>query len=325
MPLSEFQLIHRFFERAAHSEHVALGPGDDAALVRVPAGCELAVAIDTLVAGVHFPADTTAADVGYKSLAVNLSDLAAMGAEPAWATLALTLPGADEEWVREFAAGFFALADAAGLALIGGDMTQGPLTVSVQVAGHVPAGQALRRSGARNGDQVWVTGTVGDAALALAHLAGGVVVPAASLDSVLARLNRPQPRLREGAALRGIATAAIDLSDGLGADLGHVLEASGVGATIHAERLPLSAALRGQLAAGGAWNFALGGGDDYELCFTAPPEHQSAITQRFDELGTRCTCIGRIEDAAGLRCVMPDGETIDPRTLGYDHFAARES
>jgi len=318
--LSEFQLIHRFFDRTAGSEHVALGVGDDAAVVAVPADHELVVAIDTLVAGVHFPIDTCAADIGYKALAVNLSDLAAMGADPAWATLALTLPESDAAWLEAFAGGFFELADAWDVSLIGGDTTHGPLTVTVQIAGHVPAGQALRRSGARAGDEVWVTGTLGDAALALSHWEGGARLSADALEQALRRLNRPMPRLREGLALRSVAHAAIDISDGLGADLGHILEASGVGATLQLEALPLSRSVRDQFGSGADWRLPLAGGDDYELCFTAPPDKRSKIVACFEALATPCTCIGSIEALPGLRCVTPEGTRIALDSLGYDHF-----
>ncbi|KAA3628876.1 MAG: thiamine-phosphate kinase [Proteobacteria bacterium] len=321
MSLGEFQLIDRYFKRDyTKRDDVVLGIGDDAAVVRLPAGQELAVAIDTLVAGVHFPRDIAPRDIGHKALAVNLSDLAAMGAEPAWATLALTLPEPDEQWVHAFASGFFALADSTGVALIGGDTTRGPMTISVQVAGHVPQGSALRRHGARPGDQVWVTGTLGDAALALAGLQGRAEVAVTDRSTLGARLDRPIPRIAEGCALRGLAHAAIDISDGLGADLGHLLDASGVGATIHATRLPLSAAMERHLGTSGNWALPLGGGDDYELCFTAPESARGAIEARFARLGTRCTAIGRIDERPGLRCIIADGEIIDPRTLGYQHF-----
>lgn len=322
MPLGEFQLIERYFRRdGVVPESVVLGIGDDAAVVRVPAGQELAVAIDTLVAGVHFPVETAAADVGHKALAVNLSDLAAMGADPAWATLALTLPEPDEAWIAGFAEGFFELADDCGLTLIGGDTTRGPLTVSVQVAGHVPAGGALRRQGARPGDQIWLTGTVGDAALALAALKQRCSVSAEEMMRLRARLDRPQPRLAEGQLLRGLAHAVIDVSDGLGADLDHILDASGVGATIHAVKLPLSGAMERYLGATGDWALPLGGGDDYELCFTAPESARSTIEARFAEVGTAVTVIGRIDGRPGLRCVVEDGEILDPRALGYQHFS----
>ena len=321
MSLGEFQLIDRYFKRDyIKREDVVLGIGDDAAVVRLPAGQELVVAIDTLVAGVHFPRDTAPRDIGHKALAVNLSDLAAMGAEPAWATLALTLPEPDEQWVHAFASGFFALADSTRVALIGGDTTRGPMTISVQVAGHVPQGSALRRHGARPGDQVWVTGTLGDAALALADLQRRAEVAVSDRSTLRARLDRPIPRIAEGCALRGLAHAAIDISDGLGADLGHLLDASGVGATIHATRLPLSTAMERHLGTSGNWALPLGGGDDYELCFTAPESNRRAIEAHFARLGTRCTAIGRIDERPGLRCIIEDGEIIDPRTLGYQHF-----
>lgn len=320
MSIGEFQLIHRFFERTPDSEHVSLGVGDDAALVSVPPGCELAVAIDTLVAGVHFPVDTAPGDIGHKALAVNLSDLAAMGAEPVWATLALTLPESDESWLRAFASGFFELADVHGVSLIGGDTTHGPLTVTVQVAGHVPVGAALRRRGAREADQIWVTGTLGDAALALKHELGRTVLAADTYQTLARRLHRPTPRLSVGRALRGVATAAIDISDGLCADLGHILTASHIGATIFTERLPLSDAVRGYLADNAEWQLPLAGGDDYELCFTAPSDKSDVIKNMAAKLAVRCTCIGHIEEHIGLRCVSIDGGTFEPEAPGYDHF-----
>jgi thiamine-monophosphate kinase len=242
MALTEFNLIERYFTRpaAAPDPDVILGIGDDAALVRVPTGMELAVATDTLVEGVHFPPQTAPETIGHKALAVNLSDMAAMGAEPRWATLALTLPQADEDWLTAFSSGFLALAAAEGVQLIGGDTTRGPLSITVQILGLLPSGSALRRSGACAGDLVYVTGTLGDAGLALrmlqhAHGSAAVAAPLAQ------RLNQPQPRTQEGLALRGIASAAIDISDGLCADLGHILAASGVGAHINLAALPLSA------------------------------------------------------------------------------------
>ncbi len=325
MSLGEFQLIERYFKRGyPQREDVVLGVGDDAAVVRVPAGQELVVAIDTLVAGVHFPDATAPAAVGHKALAVNLSDLAAMGADPAWATLALTLPRPDAAWVQGFAEGFLQLADHAGVALVGGDTTRGALTVSVQVAGYVPAGAALQRRGAKPGDQIWVTGQLGDAALALAALQERVVLQDDELAALRARLDYPAPRLAEGRALRGLAHAAIDLSDGLGADLGHVLDASGVGATLHAARLPLSAAVERYVSTSGDWAMVLGGGDDYELCFTAPETAHQEIEARFAELGTSGTVIGRIDERSGLRCVIEDGEILDPRSLGFQHFAGEQ-
>ncbi len=324
MPLSEFEIIERYFRRHAGArDDVVLGIGDDAALVRPPPGLELALAIDTLVSGVHFLPSTDPAALGHKALAVNLSDLAAMGAEPAWATLSLTLPAADEEWLEPFAAGFAALARNHGVALIGGDTTRGPLSITVQVAGLIPPGQALRRSGAQPDDLIWVTGTLGDAALALRCLEGTAKVARARLGPLLQRLERPLPRVREGQALRGVASAAIDVSDGLAADLGHLLAAERHGATLHAARLPLSAPVQEQVAATGDWMLALAGGDDYELCFTTDARHRAEVESRFTALGTPCACIGQVRAHPGLRVVLEGGEVLDPAGAGYRHFGGR--
>lgn len=322
MPLAEFSLIDRYFAaRAQRRADVVLGIGDDAALVDVPAGESLAVAVDTLVEGVHFPAGTAPADVGHKALAVNLSDLAAMGAEPRWATLALTLPQADAAWVAAFADGFFALAERFQVELIGGDTTRGPLTVSVQILGTVPAGQALRRSGARPGDRIFVTGTLGDAGLALRRLQAGGDATAEPWPALLVRLQRPEPRVAAGLALRGLASAAIDVSDGLAADLGHVLAAGGVGATLRVDRLPRSAAFRQAVAVGGPdWHgLPLTAGDDYELCFTVPAAQADAVVARLG--GLAVTPIGEIDAQPGLRCVTDDGRAYCIGRDGYEHFA----
>lgn len=317
--LGEFELIRRYFARPVVSrQDVSLGIGDDCALLLVPAGYELAASIDTLVAGVHFAPGVRPRDLGYKVLAVNLSDLAAMGAEPAWATLALTLPGADEEWLAEFAAGLFQLAERHGVQLVGGDTTRGPLSVTVQIHGFVPAGQALRRSGARAGDRVYVSGELGAAALALRRRQAAADDCAAA---IIARLDRPQARILEGRALRGIATAAIDVSDGLAADLGHILEASGVGATIHLEDLPMCQAVAAQVATDGDWSLPLGGGEDYELCFTVPPDREAELLETWRRFDCGCRCIGICEDMPGLRYALgADGlyVTAEP---GYQHFA----
>lgn len=335
MSASEFDLIRRYFtEPAGGRADVQLGIGDDAAVLRPPLGMELVAAIDTLVAGVHFPPDTDAESIGHKALAVNLSDLAAMGAEPAWAMLALTLPQADERWLAGFARGFFALARAHNVALIGGDTTRGPLTVSVQIQGFVPPGAAFRRGGARPGDVIYVTGTLGDAGLAL--LLGrepGIGSPD-TRAYLRRRLDRPQPRVQEALRLRGLAQAAIDVSDGLLADLGHILEASGVGATLDLAQLPLSPAFRAgldalsaaahpvlrQFTSGLAWaDLALSSGDDYELCFTVSP-HQRVQMDALTAAGLPCTCIGAIDAEPGLRCRLADGSPYQPPRCGYDHF-----
>ena len=326
MALSEFDIIRRYFARGGPARtDVALGIGDDAALVRVPPGAELAVAVDTQVDGVHFPRNTDPEAIGYKALAVNLSDLAAMGAEPAWATLALTLPAADEAWLAGFARGFSGLADQYGVELVGGDTTRGPLAVTVSVYGLVPAGTALRRAGARPGDAVYVTGTPGDAAAGLRLLQSSLRSDAGLRARLVERLERPRPRVAEGLALRGVASAAIDISDGLTADLGHILEASGVGATLWVDRVPLSHAFRELLAANPDARSALGalaltGGDDYELCFTAPADRADAVSRALQPRDSGFTAVGVIDSEPGLRCVHDDGRPWQPPAHGYRHF-----
>ena len=312
----EFDLIDLIRQRAAGERaDVALGIGDDAALLAPPPDHELAVAIDTLVEGVHFPAATDPADVGWKSLAVNLSDLAAMGATPAWALLSLTLPDADGDFVRAFADGFAELARRHDVALVGGDTAHGPLSVSVCVHGFVPRGQALRRDGARVGDAVYVTGTPGDAAAALRCLQASDVVA----STLRGRLDRPVPRVATGLALRSLAHACIDVSDGLVADLGHICRASGVGMDIDVDRLPLSDALMEQVDAATARKLALGGGDDYELCFTAPRDDR--VLQAVARVGGNATCIGAVIAGSTVR-VLDHGNDITPSRHGWEHFSA---
>ncbi len=316
--MSEFDLIRRHFTWPAARRDVTLGVGDDAALLQVPAGHELAVSVDTLVAGVHFPQETPAGALGHKALAVNLSDLAAMGADPAWATLALTLPEADDTWVAEFSAGFQALAREYPVDLVGGDTTRGPLSVTVQVMGLVPQGKALRRSGARAGDGIYVTGTLGDGALGLRLLAQQSEIDPAG-QRLVERLMRPRPRIQAGIALRHSAHAAIDISDGLLADLGHVLDASGVGARIHLAQLPLSdefLAVSGEVI---DWSLPLSGGDDYELLFTMPPDMEFLIGTQPG--GVRWTRIGTVERSAGLHVEDMDGQPMSLSRFGYQHFA----
>jgi thiamine-monophosphate kinase len=267
-----------------------------------------------LVSGTHFFPDADPYLLGHKTLAVNLSDLAAMGAIPRWATLAISLPQADDHWLERFAAGFFALADQHGLELVGGDTTRGPLNLCVTIFGEVEATQALRRSGAKVGDEIWLSGCLGDAALALAHLQGRVALTEAEYACCAARLHQPQPRVALGRALRGIANSAIDISDGLSGDLGHILAASAVGAEIEFDRLPISDSLRHypELIS----SCALSGGDDYELCFTAPAGHHDAV----QGLGDRLRCIGRIVAGAGLVVLDATGNPINFKGAGYDHF-----
>lgn len=334
---SEFDLIRDYFAACgAARDDVVLGVGDDAALTVVPPGRQLVMSMDTLVAGVHFLAEVDPAALGHKALAVNLSDLAAMGAEPAWATLALTLPTADRDWLTAFSAGFCALAREYGVALVGGDTTRGPLSVTVQVHGFIAPGQAFLRSAAQPGDLVHVTGTLGDAALALLLQQDGPAAAcrAEDLAYLRGRLDRPTPRLAAARQLQGRIHAAIDLSDGLAADLGHVLAASGVGAIIHLDRLPMSAPFRrctdallaqpsrhrlpstDPALAGAA--LAIAAGDDYELCFTAP-RGEPAVSELLSAVG--CACIGEITATPGLRCLLGDGSEFVPARIGYDHFA----
>lgn len=318
-PMGEFEIIERFFKRGPQRDDVVVGIGDDAALVRVPPGHTLALAVDTMVEGVHFPKTCAPFDIGHKALAVNLSDLAAMGAEPAWATLALTLPQADPQWVASFSEGMRALAERYNVALVGGDTTRGPLSVTVQVQGFVPEGGGLLRSGAKAGDLICVTGTLGDAGLALQALEGVCTVDAVHDNALSQRLHRPEPRIAEGLALRGIASAVIDVSDGLIADLGHILEASRVGATIELARVPVSEAYRSVYEDDGL-KLALTAGDDYELCFTVAPEQHSNMRRALQDSSCGVTCIGRVTGDEGLWCVQADGRKVRVERGGYEHF-----
>jgi len=324
MGLSEFDLISRYFgQRGALNQRrsdVELGIGDDAAIVNIAVGQSLVMSLDTLVAGVHFPEDTSAEDIAYKALAVNLSDMAAMAAEPNWLLLGLTLPQADADWLEGFSRGLAQLASQHGLALIGGDTTHGPLTVSVQVNGLVPQGQALKRNGAQPGDLIYVSGQLGDAGLGLKLVLAELEIELSPQrrQYFLQRLNRPTPRLELGLALRGLATAAIDVSDGLLADLGHILKASGVGATVHIDQLPIADELR--TLSGQWWQVPLTAGDDYELCFTLPSERQTEFERAIQELACPCVCIGLVEAEPGMNLLL-DGDKIESENLkGYLHF-----
>jgi thiamine-monophosphate kinase len=319
MSLSEFELIHRYFrDLGTARSDVVLGIGDDGAVTRVPEGHELVTTVDTLVSGVHFDENAAASDIGYKALAVNLSDLAAMGAEPAWATLSLSLPAADETWLQSFADGFGALAGKHQVQLIGGDTVRGPLQVTVQLQGFVPAGAALTRAGARPGDAIFATGTLGDAALALQILESG----STPSESVLGQVNRPVPRVAAGIGLRGLASACIDVSDGLAADLGHMLTAGNVGAKLQLKTVPGSVAIVVVASDDERWRLQLTGGDDYELCFTAPVGTVERIDELARELDLRITRIGTIEKDQGLRLERPDGTLWEMPGGGYEHFSA---
>ncbi len=319
--LGEFDLIRRYFSRIGGARpDVVLGVGDDAALLRMPADTELAATVDTIVAGRHFPPDSDARSIGHRALAVNLSDLAAMGATPAWATLALTLPAADPDWLERFSGGFAQLANAYGVALVGGDTTAGPLTISVQLMGHVARGTALRRSGAHAGDLLAVTGTLGDAGAGLALATG----THATEDGVVGRELRqrfeyPTPRVEFGAAARGIASAAMDLSDGLTGDLPKLAGASGLAAHVDVERLPLSHALQAFASPQQARDWALGAGDDYELLLAVPPGGYDELASLAAQLGLRLTAVGELRRGTGVSWAL-QGAKFTPPGRGYDHF-----
>ena len=315
---SEFDLIARIRARAATRGDVLLGIGDDAAILRVPTGRDLVVAMDTLNVGVHFPEDTAPADIGWKALAVNLSDLAAMGAEPAWCALSLSVPCADAAWIDGFLDGFFELAARDGVALVGGDTTRGPLSVCVTAHGLVAPRGGLRRNAARVGDDIWITGTLGDAAAALRQWQTGVAIDAA----LRARLDRPTPRVAAGRALAGIAHACIDVSDGLLADLGHACRASRVGARVAIDALPASSALRAAFDSNDLRALQTAGGDDYELCFTAPVTARLAIEEAMALCDTPVARIGAITSDSGrvMACDASGAEWTPPRR-GYQHFS----
>jgi thiamine-monophosphate kinase len=321
MPLSEFDLIKTFFSNSSGArDDVILGVGDDCALLQPPAGMELAITTDTLVEGIHFGTDADPEALGHKSLAVNLSDLAAMGAEPAWVTLALTLPKSDADWLKTFSCGFLSLAQQHQVALIGGDTTRGPLTISVTAHGFVTPGAAIRRSGANVGDLVYVTGTLGDAALALLSRQGkySVVTGLAELER---RLDRPQPRLLAGRSLVGIASSAIDISDGLVSDLGHICEKSSVGARVFLEQIPVSSQIKTYLQQGGDWATVLAAGDDYELCITIPPQQRSLLEDIKAGLDCDLVQVGEIVAGSGVTCVQADGTAVTDPSSGYEHFS----
>lgn len=317
--MPEFDLIERYFTRP--TPDAILGVGDDAALVSVGQGMELAVSTDMLVSGTHFFSDADPFMLGHKVLAVNISDMAAMGARPRWATLALSLPSEDGAWLERFSAGFFALADASGVALIGGDTTRGPLNLCVTIMGEVPHGQALRRDGAKAGDEVWVSGKLGDAALVLAYLQGRVALDVNTLAATATALHQPVPRVALGIALRGVANSAIDISDGLLGDLGHILERSGVAAELDFGALPVSPALRAHLARPLGVRCALAGGDDYELCFTVPAARHRKVQEISARLGLPLSCIGKISAGRGCTVRAADGSVMTIMETGYDHFA----
>jgi thiamine-monophosphate kinase len=320
--LSEFDIIQRYFDRPTPG--AILGIGDDAALVEPSAGMELAVSTDMLVSGQHFFPDADPQGLGHKSLAVNLSDMAAMGARPCWATLSLALPttlvGENDKWLQAFSEGFFKIADAYQVALIGGDTTRGPLTICVTVIGEVARGKALRRSGAKSGDDIWISGRLGDAALALAHQQGTIMLEPHEIEGCLAGLNTPTPRIELGEGLIGLAHSAIDISDGLLADLGHILKCSQTSAIVSMPKISCSASLSKYLPHPVALKCLLAGGDDYELCFTAPRSKRAKIDALSRQLVLPLTRVGKIGVGDGLVVLDGAGEVVTLETKGYDHF-----
>ncbi len=320
--LGEFELIERYFRAAAPAaaSGIALGIGDDAALLEVPSGRELAVTVDAIVAGRHFPEDSEPRSIGHRAMAVSLSDLAAMGATPAWALLALTLPAADPAWLQPFARGLLDLAAAHEVSLVGGDTTGGPLTASVTLMGHVPRGGAMRRSGGRAGDWLAVTGTLGDAGAGLVlRRAPPGAADRAALAELVRRFEYPEPRVRFGGLARGVAHAAMDLSDGLCGDLPKLAAASGLAAHVEALRLPLSPALRAAAAPAQALDWALAGGDDYELLLAVAPARFAELAGAAAACGHGLTAIGRLDHGTGVTWSM-NGRPFTPAVRGFDHF-----
>ena len=319
MPLGEFELIRRYFTR--HAESAILGVGDDAALLPVTFGTELVVSTDMLVSGRHFFADADPYLLGRKSLAVNLSDMAAMGATPRWATLALALPDVNNNWLEAFANGFFAIAAEFGVELVGGDTTRGALNICVQILGEIRASLALRRDGAKVGDVVWISGQLGGAALALADLQGKISLPTPIFEFCAKKLHDPSPRVALGLALQGIAHSAIDVSDGLIGDLGHILQRSNVAATIRIDKIPSSPQIQSYLTQTWGKQALLAGGDDYELCFTAAPQHTQAIQAISERLQLPLTPIGAIIAGTGLVMLDEDDNPLDLSLKSFDHFS----
>ncbi|UZJ44506.1 thiamine-phosphate kinase [Marinimicrobium sp. C6131] len=322
--MGEFELIRHYFQQ--HSAEstpasVLLGVGDDAALLQPPAGEVLAVSVDTLVNGVHFPDGAPAEEIAQRALRVNLSDLAAMGARPLWFTLALTLPEASDDWLRDFSRGLFDVAETYGITLVGGDTTKGPLTITLQVIGSVPPGLALRRDGASAGDYVLVTHTLGDSAAGLACLQGRLEKPVSEEVSTYlqGRYWRPNPRLDAAMQLLGVASAALDISDGLVADLGHICAASDLSAELFVEELPLSPALQSAASQAQGWQWALTGGDDYELCFTVPESRMPEVGALIGTGALQATVVGRLGTGSGVHCTL-HGAPYDLPQSGYSHF-----
>ncbi|MFV1997349.1 MAG: thiamine-phosphate kinase [Acidiferrobacterales bacterium] len=318
--MNEFDLIEQFFVQPKKRNDVVLGIGDDAAVCTTPDDHELVLTTDLLVAGIHFPEDTPAHAIGYKALAVNLSDLAAMGATPAWFTMTLCLPEARDPWLQEFSKGLLSLADACGITLVGGDTVEGPMSIGIQACGFVPAGTAVLRSGANAGDLIFVTGHLGDAALGLIGKIKKLDFNPEYQRYFSQRLDYPTPRVQEGFAVRDIASAMIDVSDGLVADLGHVLDSSGTGASVRLAAVPISDSYRDIFDDVG-WDPALSGGDDYELCFTVSPDHVGRLKDMAADWDCGIAEIGRVEKETGLRVYDQEHHLYQVPRSGYEHFS----
>ena len=322
MSYGEFDLIARFFNRqAVNRRDVNIGIGDDCALMTIPEKQQIAVSTDTLVSGIHFLPNISPADLAYKSLASNLSDLAAMGADPAWVSLAITLPSVDHEWLQSFSDMLFEQLNYYGMQLIGGDTTRGPMSLTYTVHGLVPAGKALTRSGAHNGDWIYVTGTLGDSAAGLAILQDKLHPENREQKQwLVGRHLRPQPRILQGQALRNLASSAIDISDGLVSDLNHILKASGCGARINLDALPQSEALKANCSVDQARVWSLSGGEDYELCFTVPEMNRGALEVALAHTGAGFTCIGQIRPQSEGISYFCDNQAVEVNLKGLDHF-----
>ncbi|MBR9726513.1 thiamine-phosphate kinase [Shewanella intestini] len=318
--MKEFQLIEHFFrDHGLKRRDVELGIGDDCALVNPAENKSLAISCDTLVENIHFLPDMPASALGYKALAVNLSDLASMGAEPAWMTLALTMPRVDKQWLTEFSQGLFEAAEYYGVSLVGGDTTRGPLAMTITIHGQVPQGKALTRAGANNGDWIYVTGTLGDSALGLDILLGKQQASEKHKSYLIGRHYSPTPRVLAGQALRTLATSAIDLSDGLASDLQHILNASSLGALIDVDKLPLSNALLETVSKEQAINYALAGGEDYELLFTVPESQRGAIDTALLHAGVKFVKVGQVCAGEKLKFIQ-NGVPFQPGFAGFEHF-----
>ena len=321
MASSEFELISKYFKNLTDDDSsVQCGIGDDAAIVHIPHDMEVALSIDTLLEGTHFPAETQPSDIAYKALAVNLSDMAAMGAVPKWVLLSISLPEKDEDWIEKFVSGFLELARTHSISLIGGDLSRGPLSITVQIQGLLPTGSALKRNGAQKDDLIYVTGTLGDAGVGLDIMNGKLSIGEKQRTFFLNSLNRPDISIDAGIQLRSIANSAIDISDGLIADLGHILEVSHVGAEIEMEKIPLSEEMKQVTDNVTAWNYALTSGDDYKLCFTAPAEKHDQLMNILNEINIPVSCIGKITDGDELICKDSEGVCFKPSKSSYKHF-----